>query len=192
MKCSKCKINEKSYHHRIYCQKCKSEIDLKSYHKNKDKRKNWKKQWLLNNPEKKESYQIQTKKWLSNNPNYMNNWMKEKRKNDNIFKLKHHLQTQIHTYLKKYTKSKSKKSLEIVGLDDWNMLKEHIEKQFTEGMNWENWGIGKDNTTWHIDHIIPISSAKTEEEIYKLNHYTNLRPMWGSDNIKKSNKPLEN
>ena len=55
-------------------------------------------------------------------------------------------------------------------------------------MNWENWGHGKNNTTWHIDHIIPLSSAKTIEEVEKLNHYTNLRPMWGSDNIKKGKK----
>ena len=51
-------------------------------------------------------------------------------------------------------------------------------------MSWDNYG------DWHIDHIIPLSSAKTEEEIYKLAHYTNLQPLWAEDNIKKSNKIL--
>jgi hypothetical protein len=67
-------------------------------------------------------------------------------------------------------------------------FRNYIESQFTEGMNWDNYGQGKNNETWHIDHIIPISLAKTEEEVYKLNHYANLRPMWCSDNIRKSNK----
>jgi hypothetical protein len=41
---------------------------------------------------------------------------------------------------------------------------------------------------WHIDHKIPLSSAKTEEEAYQLCHYTNLQPLWAEDNLKKSNK----
>jgi hypothetical protein len=43
----------------------------------------------------------------------------------------------------------------------------------------------------HIDHIIPLSLAKTEEELYKLCHYTNLQPLWAEDNLKKSNKILK-
>jgi hypothetical protein len=53
-------------------------------------------------------------------------------------------------------------------------------------MNWENYG----QFGWHVDHIIPLSSAKTEEEIYKLSHYTNLQPLWAQDNLKKGNKIL--
>ena len=58
-----------------------------------------------------------------------------------------------------------------------------MESKFDENMNWANQG-----TYWHIDHIIPISSAKTEEDIYILNHYTNLQPLYWLENIKKSNK----
>ena len=47
-------------------------------------------------------------------------------------------------------------------------------------------GVGK----WNIDHIIPISFAKTEEEIYKLNHYTNLQPLWWEENMAKGKKIL--
>jgi hypothetical protein len=41
---------------------------------------------------------------------------------------------------------------------------------------------------YHIDHIIPISAAKTKEDIVKLSHYTNFQPLWYTENIKKSNK----
>jgi hypothetical protein len=64
------------------------------------------------------------------------------------------------------------------------VLIEHLESKFLYGMSWENYG--KDG--WHIDHKIPLSSAKTDREIYELCHYTNLQPLWAKDNLKKSNK----
>ena len=58
-------------------------------------------------------------------------------------------------------------------------------------MNWENKGKynGNFNSGWDLDHIIPISSAKNKEEIYKLNHYTNYQPLCSKVNrfIKKDN-----
>ena len=79
--------------------------------------------------------------------------------------------------------SKKNKTFDIVGCTP-EFLKEHLENQFVNGMSWENYGYHG----WHIDHKIPLSSAKTEEEIYKLYHYTNLQPLWAEDNLKKSNK----
>lgn len=38
----------------------------------------------------------------------------------------------------------------------------------------------------HIDHIVPISSATTEEDVLKLNHYSNLQYLTASDNLEKS------
>lgn len=63
-------------------------------------------------------------------------------------------------------------------------LKNHIEKQFQPGMTWENHGL----YSWHIDHIIPLNSAKTEQELCNLFHYKNLQPLWAKDNIRKSDK----
>ena len=79
----------------------------------------------------------------------------------------------------------NKKIFEIVGCTP-NELKIHIESQFKEGMCWEN----HQQDGWHIDHIIPLSSAKTEEEINGLCHFTNLQPLWSTENYKKGKKIL--
>ena len=62
-------------------------------------------------------------------------------------------------------------------------LKKHIESKFTYGMSWEL--VGKEI---HIDHIIPLSSANTIEQVESLCHYSNLQPLWAKDNLKKKNK----
>ena len=108
---------------------------------------------------------------------------KERRKNDNLYGLINDVRYRIWFYLKKKYITKNNTTFEIVGCSPQE-LKEHLEKQFVPGMSWEN------RTEWHIDHIIPLSSAKTEEELYKLCHYTNLQPLWAEENLKKSNKIL--
>lgn len=64
----------------------------------------------------------------------------------------------------------------------------HLEKQFTDGMNWDNYGFGVDK--WSIDHIKPLSlfNLKNPEELKVAAHFTNLQPMWCSDNFSKGNK----
>lgn len=63
-------------------------------------------------------------------------------------------------------------------------LKTHLEKQFTKGMNWENYG------KWHIDHIKPLSKFNFNDakEFEEAVHYSNLQPLWAKDNLKKGNK----
>lgn len=62
-------------------------------------------------------------------------------------------------------------------------LKKHLEKQFQPGMSWDNWG----NDGWHIDHIRPCSSFDLTDpaEQVKCFHYTNMQPLWATDNLKK-------
>jgi hypothetical protein len=76
---------------------------------------------------------------------------------------------------------KSEKTEEILGCKI-SEFKEHLERQFTKGMSWERF------KEIHIDHIIPLSSAETEEDVIALNHYTNLRPLWAKDNLSKSSR----
>lgn len=68
---------------------------------------------------------------------------------------------------------------------------EHLETTFQKGMSWENHGRCKEgncDNVWHIDHIIPISTSNTEEELIKLCHYLNLQALWAEENLKKGNK----
>ncbi len=86
----------------------------------------------------------------------------------------------IDTYI--YIK-KTSKTFEVLGCTP-QFLKQYLEQKFLDGMSWNNYGY----YGWHIDHIIPISHAKNEDEIYKLCHYTNLQPLWAKDNLTKNNK----
>lgn len=75
--------------------------------------------------------------------------------------------------------SKHGKTHQILGCS-FEELKRHIEKQFTKGMKWSNYG------DWHIDHRIPIASANSATELEYLLHYMNLQPMWADENLAKS------
>ena len=107
---------------------------------------------------------------------------------DDIYKLKTRIRTLIRNSFRRACEKsfkKPQKSEAILGCTMQEFI-EHLQSLFTEGMTLENHGNCEE--CWHIDHKIPISSAKTEEEIIKLNHYTNLQPLWRGDNLSKSNK----
>jgi hypothetical protein len=84
---------------------------------------------------------------------------------------------------------KTSKTAEILGCD-WETFKQHIESQFYGDMTWDSFQqknhIG--TSMVEIDHIIPISSAKTEEDVMRLSLHTNLRPMWWLENREKRDK----
>lgn len=101
--------------------------------------------------------------------------------NEPLFKLNILIRTNIRRALKSNNLIKNKSTHIILGcsIDEF---KNYIESLFEPWMNWGNQGNPKDkilefNKTWDLDHIIPLDSAKTEEDIYRLNCYTNFRPL---------------
>jgi hypothetical protein len=122
-------------------------------------------------------------KWYKNNSKNLISKLKEKRNTDVLYKLRIGIRTRIKQALG--GNFKRGKTIELLGIDIVG-LSDYLESKFTEGMSWENYGLHG----WHIDHIIPLSSAKTIEEFNILCHYTNLQPLWAKDNLKKSNKLL--
>ena len=73
---------------------------------------------------------------------------------------------------------KASRSESLLGCN-FDIAKQWLESKFVEGMSWGNMG------EWHIDHIKPLASAKTLEELIMLCHYTNLQPLWKYDNWSK-------
>ena len=152
-------------------------------------------------PENKEKLLVKSREYREENKKKINDGLKlwklknrekvlesrkrerDRAKIDIIFNLKNRMRCRLHHFLTKSIVTKKSKTFDILGCSPY-FLKEHLEKQFKSGMTWDN------RNEWHIDHIIPLSSAKTEEDIYKLCHYSNLQPLWAEDNLKKSNKIL--
>jgi hypothetical protein len=202
-KCKKCNIEKQL--NNFYKEKrnndgfsgtCK--ICIKKYNKeyktnNIDKVIISQKKWVLNNLEKikeyKKEYFIINKEKISKlhkeyhfkNKDKLNKIYVERKNNNPLLKLKCNTRNLIGISIKRQGYSKKSKTFNILGCS-FDEFKAHLEKQFTEGMNWENQG------QWHMDHIYPVSLAKNEEELIKLNHYTNFQPLWAIDNLKKGNK----
>jgi hypothetical protein len=102
-----------------------------------------------------------------------------------VKKLKRHLQAVMGQIFRHKGIKKDTRTEKILGCS-YSFFKAYIEARFKEGMSWENRG------QWHLDHIIPLATAKTKKELLKLNHYTNMQPLWANDNlIKSDNLPAE-
>jgi hypothetical protein len=183
--CNECrKLESKLY--RENNKEKRSETLKKFYEKNKEKELLRFKTYRENNKEKrKETIQKSNKKNRIKRNESARNWKKSARLNDPKYKLICNLRTRTKHFLLRKNFNKNCSTKELVGCTP-EFLKEHMEKQFKDGMTWENYGF----YGWHIDHIIPLSSAKTDEELYKLCHYSNLQPLWANENLSKGSKIL--
>ena len=97
---------------------------------------------------------------------------------DPLFKLTFNIRNLIRNSFYCNGYNKKSKTTEILGCS-FEEFKLHLESKFEDWMTWENRGLynGELNYGWDIDHIIPISSAKTEDDIIRLNHFSNLQPL---------------
>lgn len=155
----------------------KREEYLKEYYqKNKEKFLDYSKEYFKDNQEEKQK---------KNNERY-----KKRRQEDPIFKLRGNIRRGILGILKRNGFIKKSKTSDILGCS-FEEFKNYLESKFEPWMNWENHGKynGTEGFGWDIDHVIPQSTAITEEDIIRLNHYTNLQPLCSKINrdIKRDN-----
>jgi hypothetical protein len=117
---------------------------------------------------RKDYFQLNKERW--------NQYGKDRAKIDPVYRIKVQMRKVLIKALNGTTKSK--KTEEILGCS-FSEFKEYIEDQFETWMNWDNKGLynGDFNYGWDIDHIVPLCTAKSPEEVLSLNHYTNLRPL---------------
>jgi hypothetical protein len=164
----KFKLNFKKYSQERY--KRKKDIHKKYYNEYYQKNK----QKIL---KKVKQYASTHKEKISHNA-------KKRWDSDPFYKCKKTIRNIITCVFSKTNYTKRTKTAQIIGCS-FEEFKSHIESQFKPGMSWEN------RHLWHIDHIMPVSMAKTYDEVVRLNHYKNLRPLWAHETRSKSDKTPE-
>lgn len=194
------------------CNKCKIEKPASEFNKDKGNKsglqyscRDCQKKWRLENSEKikddyrrryiknRDEYKERAKKWAKQNPekrqeicskwrkNKGREYKKERYHNDPMYRMVHTIRNRTKTAFKRNYWQKNGPTEQMLGTDYKTAFK-HIESRFKKGMSWDNFG------EWHIDHIIPLASATTEEGLIELCHYTNLQPLWAEENISKGDK----
>lgn len=103
-------------------------------------------------------------------------------------RLRNNLGAYIAVTLRRAGISKKRSSWEAILGYTGEQLARHVEKQFSKGMSWENYG------DWHLDHIVPVSSfsytSVEDPDFLACWSLTNLRPLWETDNLSKGGKIL--
>jgi hypothetical protein len=166
----------------------KKTSDKKYYESNKEKISEYYSNWRGNNKEHLKEYQ---KKWREKNIDKIKKTKRDYERNrkarDPLYKLISNFRTAIYQVLKESNVEKNKHYFDILQYTPEELIK-HLENKFTDKMSWDNYG------DWHVDHKLPITHFNIQEmgdeEFMRCWSLDNLQPMWGFDNIFKSNKIL--
>lgn len=173
--------NKNNIYYRGSCKECEKKYSQNYRLKNKEKVKQINKKWRDNNKEKKK---IANANYISNNRDkyneYARKYKKYKIQKDKLYKLKIYMREIIRKAFKRKNYKENSKTEKIIGLKNEEFRK-YLLQTFENNYGYKWNGIEKVN----IDHIIPLSTAKNEEEITKLCHYTNLQLLKEKDNIRK-------
>ncbi len=132
--------------------------------------------WIKTKERQTERHKI----WKDNNKEHLQNYYKNKRKNDIQFAIGDNLRYQVRRYIKNINHINDYIKISSCTVGE---LRKHLEKSFSSKMSWDNYG-----TYWHIDHIVPCKAwdLTDDSQVSLCFHYTNLQPLAASDNFSKS------
>jgi predicted transcriptional regulator len=164
----------------------KKVADKKWREKNKEKVNEYVKTWYEQNKEHRKQY---LKEYQEKNIDKIRKTKRDYERNrkatDPLYKLISNFRTAIYTVLKESNVDKYGHYFDVLQYTPEELIV-HLEKQFQDDMTWDNYGV------WHVDHKLPITSFDIQEmgddEFMKCWCLDNLQPMWGEENIRKSNK----
>lgn len=104
-------------------------------------------------------------------------YWRERRRKDPVARIKNNMRNRLN---KAFRRGRMP-TVHLLGCT-YQELCAQLEKQFSPGMSWENYGL------WHVDHRVPLASATSEEEVLRLCHFSNLQPLWASLNQSKGGR----
>lgn len=185
--CRKEKILEKRKDPEFRAKEVRRELDKRRDDPEYKKRRNKASlDWFLRkhqDAEFVESQKSKNRQWYQEGggKEWANAYRKKRMMNDPLFVVKSRIRSRVKEAFRNNGFTKRSKTSEILGCS-FEYFKAHIERQFHSGMSWDN------RDKWHIDHIVPLATAKSEDDVILLSHFTNLRPMWAIENREKSDK----
>lgn len=182
-----------------YCKECRLAYAKEHHIKVKDKHKEYKKKYWQENKYRfveqrkkyREEHREDMKRW--HQQNYAKNrdkiiadgykHKKERLKTDPIYKYKEQIRHFVWLGFHRRGFQKPATTEQIVDCTA-EELKVYLNETF-----YKNYGYEYDGTDKvHIDHIIPLATAKTQEDVTRLFHYTNLQLLKAEHNQMKSDK----
>jgi len=164
----------------------KKVADKKWRDSNKEYMSNKSKTWYEKNKEHRKQYLKEYReKNIDKIRQIKRDYERNRKARDPLYKLISNFRTAIYQVLKENQIQKNGHYFEILKYSPENLI-ERLESKFKDGMTWDNYG------EWHVDHIKPISLFQITEigddEFMSCWSLNNLQPMWGIENIRKSNK----
>lgn len=200
--CTKCNCEKSITQYRKYCNKttysntckaCSNEMDkLRKINARENKRNTTFVKCEKCNEEKALKHFAKLKKFYKKKicmtcyPIFLNEqkneWCKNESKTNINYRLKKSIAARLRNVLEK-----SDTTMNYIGCNI-QYLREWFEYNFTEEMNWDNYG-----KYWSIDHIIPVCKFDLTNENEKLQcwNWTNLMPVTVKYNSSKKNIDLE-